>query len=364
MVNCKVKMFILLSVLCLAGCGIEDEPVVQEKDAWTSVDVEIFGVPEDAHICTITSKGIYYELQIGIDYSKQEPTTENEFHFLDYSGNDQMLLKKSNMNTCSEVKAGDNMILCNVTENGMEVIRLSPEGDVETLFDQNAPQFPSIQTCGQYMVSIRNNFVGDSGMYENVLILQNTEKNEEKVIYSALWDNEKAVGEDLGCVSLNNETVCFTLNKRYEDMEREQVLFLYDISKEEIVEEIPLWTRVYYAAYGGEEAGLLLSETDDYSYIEEAGSMGYIEDGTYVETAKVPLISASNMIREGIYVGDGYYFTTYNAAYYWDTTKNKIYVYDYQWIENSKSIKSLSEDGISCVIRDGDSTFIRTISVK
>jgi hypothetical protein len=214
------------------------------------------------------------------------------------------------------------------------------------------------------MVSIRNNFAEDSNMYENILILQNTENNEEKIIYSALWDNERAIGEDIGCVSINNETVCFTLNKCYEDVESEHVLLLYDISKEEIVEEIPLQTGAYYAAYGGDKAGLLLSETDDFTYIEEAGSMGYIEDGTYVETAKIPMISASNMIRNGIYVGDGYYFTTYKAAYYWDTKKNKIYVYDYQWIENRKSKISLSEDGLNYVISDGDRTFIRTVSVN
>ena len=214
------------------------------------------------------------------------------------------------------------------------------------------------------MVSIRNNFVEDSDMYENVLILRDNDKQKETVIYRALRSTEKSAGEDLGCVSMNNESVCFTLNKYYEDKESEHILFLYDISKEEIVDEISLPTRVYYAAYGGDESGLLLSETDDYTYMEEAGSLGYIKNNAYVETAKIPLISASNMIRNGVYTGNGYYFTTYDAAYYWDTQKNRIYVFDYQWIENRKFGISLSEDGLKCVIRDGDRTFIRTIAIN
>lgn len=363
-VKCKVKFIILLVFLFLVGCGTNDEPIVQEKDAWNYEDVEILGIPEDASIYGITSEGIYYKLNNSIDYSTEEPTSENEFHFLDLSGNDRMILKKSDMNTWSIRNAGDNMILCNATEDGMEVIKLSPEGNAEILFSQNAPQFPFIQTYEQYMVSIRNNFVEDSNMYENILILRDTEKDEEKVIYRVLWDNEKAVGEDLGCVSMNNETVCFTLNKYYEDKESEHILLLYDIGEEEIVERIPLQRRVYYAAYGGEESGLLLSETDDHMYLEEAGSIGYIEDSTYVETGKVPLISASNMIRKGNYVGNGYFFTTYDAAYYGDTKANKIYVYDYEWIDNNKSAIMLSGNGVSYVISDGDSTFIRTMTVE
>lgn len=364
MVKLKIRFISLLLVFCLTGCGTKYEIVVQEKDAWNYEDVKISGIPKGASICHITSKGMYYIIENSTDYSKVEPTVDNEFHFLDFLGNDRMILQKSDMNTWSIQNVGDNMILCNVMEDGVEVIKLSPEGNVETLFNQNAPQFPFIQNCEQYMVSIRNNFVEDSNMYENILILQDIEKDEEKVIYRALWDNENAIGEDLGCVSLNNKTVCFTINKDYEDKESEYILYLYDISKEEIVEEIPLRTRAYYAAYGGDEAGLLLSETNDFTYVEEAGSMGYIEDSTYVETAKVPLISASNMIRNGVYVGNGYYFTTYDAAYYWDTKVNKIYVYDYQWIDNNESKIVLSENGLSYVINDGDSTYIRTMSVN
>ncbi len=363
MIKCKVGFVSLLIAFCLVGCGTKDEPVVQEKEAWDSVDVQISNLPENASVYAIASNGIYYGISKNTDYSGNEPTSENEFHFLDHSGNDCMILQKGDMNTFSVESDGNNAILCNATDEGMEIIKLLPEGN-ETLFQQNAPQFPIIQTCEQYMVSIRNNFTDDYTMYENTLVLRDTEKNEEKVIYRTLWDNEKAIGEDLGCVSINNEAVCFTLNKSYENRESEHILFLYDINKEEIVEEIPLRTRAYYAAYGGEEAGLLLSETDDSTYMEEAGSMGYIEDGAYVETAKIPLISASNMIRNGSYTGDGYYFTTYDAAYFWDTKANRIYVYDYQWIENNRSKVVLSEDGLKYVVIDGNSTYIRTISVK
>ena len=341
----------------------DQQIIVQEKEAWDYSDVIISDIPEDASIRAIASNGIYYQIQTGIDYSKEEPTTENEFHFLDSSGNDRMLLQKKDMHMYNTKSVGDNMLLCNVTEDGMEIIQLSPDGNIQPLFHQNAPQFPFNQTCEQYMVSIRNHFVEDSHMYENILILEDMEKKEEKVIYSTLWDNENGIGEDLGCVSINNETVCFTLNKEYKDKKSEHVLFLYDIEKEKIVEEIPLRTRVCYAAYGG-EGGLLLSETDDSKYLEEAGSLGYIENGAYVETAKVPLISASNLIRDARYTGEGYYFTTVDAAYYWNTKANEIFVFDNQWLENKKSRIWASDDGLKYVGYDGDSTFIRTLWVR
>ena len=78
---------------------------------------------------------------------------------------------------------GDNMLLCNVTEDGMEIIQLSPDGNIQPLFHQNAPQFPFNQTCEQYMVSIRNHFVEDSHMYENILILEDMEKKEENMLF-------------------------------------------------------------------------------------------------------------------------------------------------------------------------------------
>lgn len=139
-------------------------------------------------------------------------------------------------------------------------------------------------------------------------------------------------------------TECFTLNKEYKDKKSEHVLFLYDIEKEKIVEEIPLRTRVCYAAYGG-EGGLLLSETDDSKYLEEAGSLG-------------------NLIRDARYTGEGYYFTTVDAAYYWNTKANEIFVFDNQWLENKKSRIWASDDGLKYVGYDGDSTFIRTLWVR
>lgn len=338
--------------------------IVQEPEAWNYVDKEISGLPENAAVYHIASNGIYYMLELNTDYSGAEPTSENEFHFLDFSGSDKMLLRMSGMNTYSIARDGDKMLLCNVTSEGMEILALSPDGDVETVFTQNAPQFPFIQTYEQYMVSIRNNFVDGSGMYENALVLRDGEKNEETVIYRALWDNEKATGEDLGCVSVTNETICFTLNRYFEDKESEFVLFLYDIPTGTIVAEVPLRTRVYYAAYGEAQDSLLLSETDDYTYIEEAGALGYMEESAFVEQAKIPLISASNMIRDGAYSGEGYYFTTYQTAYYWDIGSNEVYVYDYQWLGDSKYRMTPTSEGLKFVVVDGGRTFVRTLAVK
>ncbi len=366
MVKYEIELVFILIMMCLTGCGNQNTLIVQEKESWDYIDVEISGIPENADIYAIASNGVYYKIQNNTDYSNWEPRSENEFHFMDFSGNDRMLIQISDMNAYSIKNAGDHMILCNMTEDGIEVIMFSPDGENKTLFSQNAVQFPFIQSYKNYVVSIRNNFVENSHMYENALILQDIEKNEEKVIYSAIWDNEKARGEDLGCVSINNKTVCFTLNRHYEGMEKEYILFLYDIEKEEIIEEIPLPTCVYYAAYEGDKAGLFLSETDDYEYIEEAGSIGYIKNDVYTETAKIPLISASNRIRRGIYNDAGYYFTTAESAYFWNTKENKIYVYDYAWDENKieKFQTFPTENGINYVIKNGDSTFVRTVSVK
>ncbi|MCM1090719.1 MAG: hypothetical protein NC413_07705 [Muribaculum sp.] len=345
-----------------AGGGINDEMIVQIEAAWDYVDVEIPNLPKGAVVHVITEKGVYYETVKGTENSEAEQTLEKEFHFLDYSGNDQILLHKkvSYAYNYTTMKAGDHMILCDSTGEGIEVIRLSSEGDIETLFTQTSPRVPNIQSHGRYVASIRHNDTADSDMMEHTLVLRDTVSGVEKVIYSALMDYQKGIGEIVGCVSMNDETVCFTLNKGYGDKESETTLCLYDIGSEEIVGEIPLRTRAYYAAYGGAEAGLLLSGMTGF----KAGSVGRIEDGAYVEMSKIPLISTSIMIQDGIYTEGGYYFTTYHAAYYWDTRANKVYVYDYQWAENKKSRVSLSENGVAYVLRDGERTVIRTMSVN
>lgn len=376
MVKCKIGLISLIIVFVLVGCGAKESPsmepyvvqtvtekIVQEKEAWDYTDVKISGIPENAMVCTVGTEGIYYVIENSTDYSGVEPTAEIEFHFLDYSGNDRMLLQKKHVNTYNLMNVDNHMIFCNVTEEGMEIIELSPEGNVETLFTQNAPQFPFMQSFQQYMVSIRNNFV-DNNMYENALVLRDMEKKEEKVIYRVLWDNEKGIGEDLGCVSMSNDTICFTVNKCNENNENEYILFLYDIESEEIMKEVSLPTRAYYAAYGKENGKLFLSQTNDSTYMEEAGAVGDIKNGTFVENAKIPFISASNMIREGRYIGNGYYFTTYDAAYYWDTKTGTIFVYDYQWRENSISRMLLTEDGLKYLVSGGDDTFVRTLFVK
>lgn len=109
---------------------------------------------------------------------------------------------------------------------------------------------------------------------------------------------------------------------------------------------------------------LLLSETDDDTYIEETGALGYIDENAFVEQAKIPLLSAANMIRDGAYTGEGYYFTTYNAAYYWDIGSNEVYVYDYQWLEDSKYGMTPTCEGLNFVVDDAGRTFVRTLAVK
>lgn len=354
----------LLLLLCLTGCGKEEIPIVQEQEAWKCENIEISGLPENAFVCDIVSNGIYYEIELDVDYSREEPATVNEYHFLDFWGNDRVILQKSDMNTYSIAQNGEDMLLCNTTEEGMEVLTLSQDGSVKTVFRQNAPQFPFIQTYGQYMVSIRNNFIDDTGKYENTLVLLDKEKDEETVLYRAVWDNERAVGEDLGCVSMDDKTVCFTVNKTSEDKKSEFELFVYDILSGENIEEISLPKRAYYAAYGKEQNSLLLSETDDTVYMEEAGVLGHIEEDTFVEQEKIPLISASNMIRDGAYTGEGYYFTTYKAAYYWDVKTGRIYVYDYQWQKDSTGRMIPTSKGIKFVAAEENGTFVRTLWIK
>lgn len=354
----------LLLLLCLTGCGKEEIPIVQEQEAWKCEDIEISGLPENAFVCDIVSNGIYYEIELDVDYSREEPATVNEYHFLDFWGNDRVILQKSDMNTYSIAQNGEDMLLCNTTEEGMEVLTLSQDGSVKTVFLQNAPQFPFIQTYGQYMVSIRNNFVDDTKKYENKLVLLDKEKDKETIIYCTMWDNERAVGEDLGCVSMDDKTVCFTLNRHYDNKKSEFILFVYDISADKIVKEIPLRTQAYYAAYGKEQNSLLLSETDEMTYMEEAGALGYIKDGAFVEQEKIPLISASNMIRDGAYTGKGYYFTTYKAAYYWNVKTNKIYVYDYEWCKDKEYKMLPTGEGLKFIVTDANRTFVRTLSVK
>lgn len=79
----------------LVGCENERTHIVQEREAWDYTDVKIEGIPEKAFVCAMASNGIYYEIENSVDYSGAEPTVENEYHFLDYSGNDRLLLRKS-----------------------------------------------------------------------------------------------------------------------------------------------------------------------------------------------------------------------------------------------------------------------------
>ena len=139
-------------------------------------------------------------------------------------------------------------------------------------------------------------------------------------------------------------------------------MYTYNILQKELLEKVQLPQRVVFAVCAGNSA--LLTEMDDDSYLEKAGSMGIIEDGVYSEKLKIPFISASNIIRTCVYNGKGFYLSSNKAGYFWDINKNIVYVYDFNQISNLDGGVCVTEHGFKCLIKIDDRYYVRTISIN
>lgn len=359
MVKKIYKYLIIICIFCLTGCANDENLSVEHSnELWKVTDTKINALPEDALVVGVTNDGIYYEQTL--DYNPEESKESLSYHFLSLSGEDILVYHEDVQSSYRSYFVKDkDLILSICIGEGVKVLELSQNGEVREVFTQNAVQLPLLQSYEGKLLSIRNNITEDG--YENNLILSDSGSGKETVIYKTVDDIEQGTGEDIVCASLNGSEVCFTV----EEMDggiSQYWLYIYDISKDEIVEKVQLERRSLFAAQV--EDKVILSETDDMTFLENAGSIGKIVDGEYQETGKLPLVTASNMIRRSLFKDNVFYLISANACYLWDVEKDKIFVYQMDKNENLNGSVYATDQGFMCVVKKGSEMYLRNINIK
>lgn len=334
---------------------------MEEPDAcWKAADTEIenFSLDSNTRVRGVGEEGFYYSKETADEDGK--PIIS--YYYRSLSGEDILLYQEEYQGYQSWRMIGADMILStSMADGGVKVLKLTPSGEAVELFRQNAVQLPYIQWAAGRLLTIRN-YLWEGGDYENRLVLSDLGTGEEIIIYQAVMKEEIGKGEDIICAALSDKEVFFAVEALEE--ESEFWLYIYEIEKGIIRERVRLGEeRPLFAAYEGGK--VFLSLTDDYTYLQEAGSIGEIIDGEYQELSKVPLISASNLIRYMAFTKEGFFLAGNESGYFWDTGNNKVYVYDFtQVLQESVSRIWPSEHGFACVVQKGDRLFLRTIALE
>lgn len=357
-------------IWCLGMCGCSPEPtndiaIKQTRDAWKVEDVVVKEIPSEAYVVGLCPEGIYYRQDEELDAAGE--SVRIQYHFLAKSGEAKLLYQEDAMTEgsyCSYHLFQNDLLIAESMEGGAEgirVVRLTPYGEAEEIFRQNARQLPIIQTSGEKLLFLVNNYL-DQDYYENKLILYNPALNEQTVICQAVYHLDQLDGEDIMSVSLSDKEIFYTVQEKEGDDLKFWFLD-YDIAAQKVISKTQIGRKAFYAVCLN--GYIFLSENDDEIYIEEAGSIGRDVNGVFRENKKLPGVSASDMVRYGQWVDGGIFFKTYHTGYFWNQEKNTIYVYDFMQMDDVEEQLSgfcITEQGFMSLIMKQGQTFIRNVT--
>ena len=356
---------ILCTLLC--GCGDAEQEAVsieQSAEFWEITDIQLQNFPLDAaYVAGVTQEGVYYVQDIMEDNSLDKGV--ETWHFLTLSGEDKLLYQEDIRSTEGRYHNfclnGKNLLMSTSFGEDIKVFELSPDAEAKEIFYHSWPM-PYLQTSQSYILSIRSNPL-NRDEWENELVLLDKASGEEMIIYQSIYNNNDATGEYIRTASVSDEKVFFTIEIT-EDKQTQYWLYTYDIAEKKIVDKVSLERLTSYAVCMNNS--ILLSENDS-MYLEEAGRIGKNVNGVFEESAKLPLVSASNMIRDGLWVEDGIFLKSYKSGYFWEKETNTIYVCDFtqmDYVDSESSGYYITENGFTCVIQKEDGYYVRKIELK
>ena len=364
--NFAIFNCIILSI-SICGCGDAEQKAVsieQSAEFWEITDIQLQNFPSDAsYVAGVTQEGVYYVQDIMED-NRLDKGVEN-WHFLTFSGEDKLLYQEDIRSTEGRYHNfcinGKNLLMSTSFEEDIKVLELSPDAEAKEIFCHSWPM-PYLQTSQSYILSIRSKRLNQDE-WENEIVLLDKTSGEEMIIYQSVYNNNDATGEDIGSASVSDERVFFTVSIT-EDKQTQYWLYTYDIPEQKIMDKISLERPVFYAVCMNDS--IVLSENDS-MYLEEAGSIGKNVNGQFEEDAKLPLVSASNVIRDGLWVEDGVFLKSYKSGYFWNKEENTIYVCDFTQMDYADSASSgyyITENGFTCVVQKEDGYYVRKIGLK
>ncbi len=350
----------IICLFCICGCtdGTQAKTISieQSNTYWEVKDIKLNDFPKDVNVIGATEDGVYYEQYFCEDINSGKENLS--YHFLSCSGEDNLLYQEENQHSYRSFYINDTDLILSISmENGLKVLNLSPDGNVEELFRQNAVQLPFIQTSRSQILTIRNNYT-ENGEYENALILSDTITGEDTCVYLAAFQSEQGNGEDIVCTALSDTEVFFVVDVMQERKSK-YWLYIYNIAQNKIAEKVALEQGAVFAVCAKDT--VLLSETDEYDYLTEAGSIGKIVEGSYQEMAKIPLVTSSNTIYDSVFTEEGFFLKSNKAGYFWNVENNTVYVYDFTQMENIMGRIQATEQGFICLIQQDGEVFLRTI---
>lgn len=393
--NFAIFTCIILSI-SVCGCGDAEQKNVTIKQSnkdWKIKDIPLKNLPEDACVVGITQEGVYYRQNTNEDKTDDNVDVWIEtYHFLNYSGEDeevdgQVLSGSKNRGYYTN---GDHLFISVDFGGNKGVWEITLDGWGGYLLVQNTEWMPYLQGSKSYILYINDVYLGwnylgdyvdeyvneyhdklkkeyeyDKGYEcENRLVLRQDELHGEEtticqVVYDVYWEK----GETILSASVNDEEV-FYVTEVTEDGQSQYWLHTYDIAQKKNVDKVSLERQTFYAVCMNDF--ILLSENDD-ANSEGAGRIGKNVNGVFEETAKLPLITSSNKIQDGLWVEDGVFLRGIESGYFWKKKSNTIYVFDFTQMNDGDCVVGdyyIIEDGFVCVIQKEDGYYVRQIELK
>ncbi len=346
---------LLLLLFCLGGCGKSDElRIVQDINLWQIADTPIQNIAKDAWYIGKTDNGVYYceDLQ--------------RIYFQDWDGEVELLHEEvQTMSYASCAMSGENAMICIADTEGLRILLLSEGEQAEILLEQNAVQRPYIYSCEEKVFFILNNW-NENMEFCNSLVVWDKDTDTTEVLYDTI---EKAtVGEDLRCVGGDTEILYFCTRK-YDALHTEYWLHQYSFEEERVIAEYPIERAM--TSITGDGKFVFASETEDIEYLEEAGWIGELSEGTILNKQVMPYISSSNLIYNTCQSEDGVMLRGPFSGYFWDYKASTIYAVDflnYMDLENAPAGEilgaSVSEKDFSWLINKEDGIYLRTLKLE
>lgn len=359
-----VKRLIVGALLCLflTGCSSNGEIIITESDDEWSIDDRMLDLGNLSTTMDSTrsfvgavNSGVYI-CDSFPEQAENPDNIEKHIYFLPYedieSNREPEKIFKITAPYYSAYLDGENLIIQVPEEEIMQVMMLDTSNESTFLYKFQPSVFSPLKTSASHILSIR----GDS------LVLTQKDDNSETTVFEATYDSESNRAERLTGGIAVNEDYAFWGTESTND--KIYYLYIYDICKGEIFQKVEVEHPCLYGTYMNDK--VLISQTDT-EFIEQAGGIGSIVNGKYVEDSKIPYIDPAHYIRDDAVNDEGIYFASSEVGYFWNRKDNNISLHLlYQKDEGEElcSDISITEKGFRFILKKSGGYYIRTMEKK
>ena len=321
---------------------------VKAESDWmmTTLKEGIVALDENIYCMGCTETGFFYQKSIS---GKDSDISKSQFGFHSWSGEEEILLDVPGYYYSMDIMCGEILILAmslvDDEEEGTTIFKLQESQPAQVILKQSDFTIPYLYDNGSELIAVLRDRGNDGSVDINIsrLVTYDLETDELTVLLETETSKYKN-GDMIICAGGNDKDIYCAINH---GVSRKSEIVRYSRSEQKIISRCEADHHVTFVTGMGDR--VIVSETDDSTYLERSGYVAVIEENGLSKLCEIPMVEAANRIIRAHVTEEGTYFMTPHSAYLLENAPcADLYVYDFDsmWKDMPVAGVDVTSEGI------------------